>query len=107
MQSHCPTFAEMHGPLRRDPAHRGGGEVRSPFAPDSRLRWWIAYRWIDSEKKCWASIVSWVLYGDYFRDAFHAGAFDMTMCHQDANRVGVCYCGKLREAAQGATSDES
>lgn len=62
---------------------------------DSRARWTVARLLDRLPGMCWAQLVGWVYGGTRLRDTrqtYQSGGVD---CRTDAQRCGVCYCGRI------------
>lgn len=59
---------------------------------NSKARWRVA-AWLDRlPGMCWAQLVSWVLFDTRLRDTRQTYG---SGCRPDAERCGVCYCGRI------------
>lgn len=62
---------------------------------NSKARW-TAARWLDRlPGMCWAQLVGWVLGPTRLRDTRQSSELGGVDCRTDAERCGVCYCGRI------------
>ena len=67
---------------------------------DSKWRWRVARLLDHLPGMCWASLVSWVIYGPEKGDGYTLrGCRIDWMCRE--NDAQDCYCGKLRSVGEG------
>lgn len=71
--------------------HRGDAVNLLPR--NSKARWTVA-RWLDRlPGMCWAQLVSWVYTDEPLRNTRQTN--NGVDCRTDAERCGVCYCGRI------------